>query len=340
MTSNRGITRRTALATGAAGAAALLMPNVLRAQQLTPIGVSVALRIANYLPVWVADRKGIFAKHGLKADINAAASIAEPVSILNAERAQFAITGTGMAVNSTVEGARMKVVAKLAGAIGLWAIGRPGTKIASLEDFKGKSIASLRFPSNTVSSPTYAMKSVGKFDPAKENVRFIEGPPGSIIPAVRDGRADVGCVFEWDASIAEQQGLQVLFSFVEVLGPIAFTSAMVKEDYAKKNPKIVQSFCNALAESMKLIRDDAKIYAEVAGQEFAQVPPAAIQAGTRRLLDAPGVVPLNPVVSKAEWDAIVAHELGAGTMRKALPFEEIVDNSFATKAAAEFGAKG
>lgn len=315
------------------GSGSIFMPSVLRAQQLTPISVSVALRIANYLPVWIAEQKGIFAKHGLKADISAAASIAEPVAILNAERAQFAITGTGMAVNSTVEGAKMKVIAKLAGAIGLWAIGKPGTKVSSLNDLKGKSIASLRFPSNTVSSPTYAMKSVGKFDPAKENVRFLEGPPGSIIPAVRDGRADIGCVFEWDASIAEQQGLEVLFSFVDILGPIAFTSAMVREEYAQKNPKIVQSFCNALAESMKLIRSDEKVYAEVAAKEFSQVPPAAIAAGSKRLLAAKGVVPLNPVLSKAEWDAIIAHELGAGTMRKALPFEEIVDNSFATKAA-------
>jgi NitT/TauT family transport system substrate-binding protein len=331
------VSRRTVLATGAA---AICMPSIVRAQQLTPIGISVALRIANYLPVWIAEKKGIFAKHGLKAEINAAASIAEPVSILNAERAQFAITGTGMAVNSTVEGARMKVVAKLAGAIGLWAIGKPGTKITSLDDFKGKSIASLRFPSNTVSSPTYAMKSVGKFDPAKENVRFIEGPPGSIIPTVRDGRADIGCVFEWDASIAEQQGLQVLFSFVEVLGPIAFTSAMVKEDYLKSNPKVVQAFCNALAESMKLIQQDPKVYAEVAAQEFSQVPGAAITAGSKRLLAAPGVVPGNPVVTRQEWDAIIAHELSAGTMRKALPFEEIVDNTFATRATAEFGVKG
>jgi NitT/TauT family transport system substrate-binding protein len=329
MQNAKGITRRTAILTGAA---AVFMPNVLRAQQLTPISISVALRIANYLPVWIAEQKGIFAKHGLKADISAAASIAEPVAILNAERAQFAITGTGMAVNSTVEGAKMKVVAKLAGAIGLWAIGKSGTKVTSLNDLKGKSIASLRFPSNTVSSPTYAMKSVGKFDPAKENVRFLEGPPGSIIPAVRDGRADIGCVFEWDASIAEQQGLEVLFSFVDILGPIAFTSAMVKDEYAQKNPKIVQSFCNALAESMKLIRSDEKVYAEVAAKEFSQVPPAAIAAGSKRLLAAKGVVPLNPVVSKAEWDAIVAHELGAGTMRRALPFEDIVDNSFAMKA--------
>jgi NitT/TauT family transport system substrate-binding protein len=328
------LTRRRVMA---GAAAAIGAPHVARAQAGTPVTVSAALRIANYIPAWVAQKKGIFAKHGLNVEINTASSIAEPVGILNANRAQVAMTGSGMAVNSTVEGAPMKVIAKLAGAIGLWAIAKPGTTIRSLDDFKGKTVATLRFPSNTVSSPTYAMKTIGKFDPAQAGVRFVEGPPGSIIPAVKDGRADLGCVFEWDASIAETQGLAVVFSFAELLGPIAFTSAMVKEEYARANPNVVQGFCNALAESMKLIKADPSVYEQVAEQEFAQVSPEAIKAGSARLLRTPGVVPTNPIVTKAEWDAIVAHEIGAGTMRQPLPFERIVDDGPARKATTEFG---
>jgi NitT/TauT family transport system substrate-binding protein len=67
------------------------------------------------------------------------------------------------------------------------------------------------------------------------------------------------------------------------------------------------------------------------------VSPEAIKAGSARLLRTPGVVPTNPIVIKAEWDAIVAHEIGAGTMRQALPFERIVDDGPARKATTEFG---
>ncbi|MEI4479920.1 ABC transporter substrate-binding protein, partial [Klebsiella pneumoniae] len=69
-------------------------------------------------------------------------------------RAQFALTGTGMSVNSTLEGGKMKCIAKVAGGISLFAIAKPGLKINSLADLKGKTIATLRFPSNTISTPT------------------------------------------------------------------------------------------------------------------------------------------------------------------------------------------
>ncbi len=38
-----------------------------------------------------------------------------------------AATGTGMAVNSTLEGGKMTVVAKMCGALGMWVITPPGT---------------------------------------------------------------------------------------------------------------------------------------------------------------------------------------------------------------------
>lgn len=305
----------------------------LRAQGLTPVRVTTALRLANYTPAYAALREGIFEKHGLAVEIASASSVAEPISILNAGRADFAMTGTGMAVNSAIEGAETRVIAKMAGAIGLWFISKPGAGVKTLDDLKGKTIASYRFPSNTVSSPTYAMKSAGGFDPQAEGVRFIEGPLGSIIPAVVDGRADLGCVFEWDASIAEaQHGLEVSMPLAGVLGPIAFTSALVSRSYAAENPQVVQSFVNALAETMQLLHADPEVYRRVSAQEFDQVPPAAIKAGTRRLLGTEGIVPRDPMLSRQEWDAIVAHDLAAGTVRGQGDYDTLVDMSFAERA--------
>ena len=60
------------------------------------------------------------------------------------------------------------------------------------------------------------------------------------LQAVKDGRVDCGIVFEWDASIAEAQGLQVMFGLGEQLGPIAFTAAMVKEDSLKSAADLIQ----------------------------------------------------------------------------------------------------
>lgn len=332
-----GLSRRSVLMGMGAATAAGVTGLPIRAQELTPVHISTALKLANYTPAYAAIRNGIFEKHGLQVEISAASSVAEPISILNSGRAEFAMTGTGMAVNSAIEGADTRVIAKMAGAIGLWFISKPGEGVSSLEDLKGKTIASYRFPSNTVSSPTYAMRKVGGFDPKEAGVNFLEGPFGSIIPAVLDGRADLGCVFEWDASIAEvEHGLEVSLPLADVLGPIAFTSTLVSKEYAEQNPETVQSFVNALAESMALLHSNPGVYEEVSAAEFDQVPDEAIKVGTKRLLDAEGVVPRNPIVTREEWEAIVAHDLAAETIRGEGSYDELVDMSFARAAAEEF----
>jgi NitT/TauT family transport system substrate-binding protein len=335
--------RRSALTTlGAVGASSALVSLTVRdafGQSGIPIILTTGLKLANYGPLYVAARNGLFEKQGLAVTLNVGGTVVEPVAIALSGRGQFAATGTGMAVNSTLEGGQMKIIAKMCGALGMWVITRPGTAFTSLNDFKGKKVASLRFPSNTVTSPTFAMKKFAGFDPKTAGVEFIEGPPGSIIGAVRDRRADIGVVFEWDASIAAQQGLQVAYGFADQMGPILLTSVMVKNDYITSNPDLVQRFCNALAASMKLIRENSAAYVSTMGAEFNNLERPVVEAGCARLLATKGFVPINPIVSKAEWEASSEHDFLAGTIRKQLSFEEMVDNRFAQKATDTFGAK-
>ena len=328
---------------GALGAAPGLVSLTIRdahGQAAIPVTLTTGLKLANYGPIYVAARNGLFAQQGLEVNTNVGGTVVEPVSIALSGRGQFAATGTGMAVNSTLEGGKMTVVAKMCGALGMWVITQPGISFTSLADFKGKKVACLRYPSNTITSPTFAMKKFAAMDPKADGVEFLEGPPGSIVGAVRDKRADVGVVFEWDASIAAQQGLQVAYGFAEQMGPILLTSVMVKRDYLEANPDLVQRFCNALAASMKLIRENSAAYVSAMGAEFSNLDRQVIEAGCARLLATPGYVPLNPIVDKAEWDASVEHDFLAGTIRKPLPFEEMVDNRFAQKATAAFGVAG
>ena len=100
-----------------------------------------------------AKNKGLFAKHGIDMSIKPAGGIAQPVPALISGDAQFAVTGTGMSVNSTVEGGRMINIAKIVGYISVWVVGKPGTLVNSMADLKGKTIATLKYPSNTIIFP-------------------------------------------------------------------------------------------------------------------------------------------------------------------------------------------
>lgn len=343
--SETNLSRRSLLkATSLLGASAVVSPLLIKdaiGQTVIPVTMTTGLKLANYGPIYVAAREGLFKKHGLEVTTNTGGSVAEPVAVALSNRGQFAATGTGMAVNSTVEGGAMKVIANMCGALGVWVISKPGTRFTSLEDFKGKKVACMRFPSNTITSPTFAMKKYANMDPKTSDVQFMDGPPGSIIGAVRDGRADIGVVFEWDASIAAaQHGLQVSYGFAEQVGPILLTSVMVKADYIKANGDTIQRFCNALAESMKLIRENKAAYVKTMAAEFPNLDAKVVEIGCDRLLATKGFVPLNPIVTQEQWNMIMEHDSVAGTVRKTLSFVEMVDNSFAEKATAQFGLKG
>lgn len=336
-TTDRTLTRRSVLA-GAGALALSPFPAPAIAQARTKVIISEAIRIALYTPVYAAIRKGLFTKHGLDVELTTAGGIALPVPVLLSQRAQFACTGTGMSVNATIEGGKMKCIAKIAGAISLFAIAKPELKISSLADLKGKTIATLRFPSNTISTPTYLMRTIGGFDPKEGGVTFLELPPGAQAAAVKDGRADLAIAFDWDASIGVTQfGLKTAFSFADILGPIAFSSIFCTADYVKSNGETVQRFTNALADAMKYLHSDPNAHAEISALEFPQVAPDVIKLGAKNFMETKNVVPRNPVITKVDWDAIMKHESGAGSLRQTLPYEEMVDATFAEKAAKEFG---
>jgi NitT/TauT family transport system substrate-binding protein len=337
---SKTVGRRTVIKGLSAATAVVVLPpmgSVFGAETVKAT-ISEAVHLGFYIPIYVAKNKGLFAKHGIDMSIKSAGGIAQPVPALISGEAQFAVTGTGMSVNSTVEGGRMINVAKIVGHLSVWVVGKPGTVVNSIADLKGKTIATLRYPSNTITTPTYAMKSVGGYSPEEGGVKFLQLPFGAQLVAVTDGRADLATVFEWDASIGENQfGLKTLFSLGKILGPAAFTSTFVTEDLRKQKPELVQNYCNAIAEAQKLLHTDPSVFIEVSAIEFPKIDPAVIQLAIGRFFGEAAVVPRNPIITKTEWDAIMKHELSAGSLRRELPFEEMVDNSFAEKATRQFG---
>ena len=304
-----------------------------------PVEISQALLIANYTPVYLAQQRGLFAKQGLDVSISTAGGIATVVPIILSRRAQFALSGSGPSVNATLSGAAVKCVACVAGGTSLLVLGRPGTRISSLADFKGKTIATLRFPSNTNTTPKFALTKLGNVDLAASGTTFLELPPGAQTQAVKDGRADLAVVFEWDASIGVTQfGLEVVYGLADTIGPNCSSAIFATQAYLDGNGDVVQRLLNALAEAMKLIHMEPGAYEAASAKAFPGVPEAAIHLGSQRLLAMKDIVPRNPIITKAAWDKVMTLELGT-TLKETLPFERMVDNSFAEKATDAFGLK-
>ena len=186
--------------------------------------------------------------------------------------------------------------------------------------------------------PTYAIKTIGKFDPKEAGVTFLELPPGAQAAAVKDGRADIATAFEWDVSIAaEQFGLVPVLSFADALGSLCFTTAMATEETIASNPAAIQGFCNAIAEAQKLMHENNAVFTEVAEKYFPKVTPSVVASATKNFFGSKTAIPRNPTISADEWDRAMRLEQGGGAVQSALPYTQMVDNRFAEQATRQFG---
>jgi NitT/TauT family transport system substrate-binding protein len=311
------------------------------AQSVQPIKISEAIHLGIYVSIYAAKHGGYFKKHGLEGTISSAGGIAAALPVVLSGNASFAVTGTGMSVNANNEGAKVVNIAKIVGGMAMWAVAKPGFKLKTPEDFKGKTIATLRFPSSTIQVPTYIMKEKGGFDAEAAGVKFLQLPPGAQAQAVLDGRADFAVMFEWDASISKEQfGLEPVLSLGDFIAPAAFTTAMLPRSAVEKDPNLVQAFCDALAETQAALHADRDLFVKTSVIEFPQVSEAVIRSAAENLLTKTQAIPKSPTISKAEWDADVAFEIAGGSLKTGRSYEEMVDNSFAEKATAKFGKAG
>jgi NitT/TauT family transport system substrate-binding protein len=185
------------------------------------------------------------------------------------------------------------------------------------------------------------MKERGGFDPEAAGVKFLQLPQGAQAQAVLDGRADVATMFEWDVSIDKEQfGLVPVFTFADIIGSLAWTTAMVQRSVIEQDPNMVQAFCDAIAEAQAALHTDRELFVRSSIAEFPQVSEAIIRAAAENLIGSATAIPKNPTISKPEWDTDMAFELAGGSIKGARPYEDMVDNSFAARATAKIGKAG
>lgn len=330
--------RSIVLGATAVGAAAAIgkLGDAAWAQGLKPLHISEAIHLGMYVSVYAAKYGGFFQKHGLDVSVSSAGGIALAVPVVLSGRAALAVTGAGMSVNANNEGAKLVNIAKIVGGIAMWAVAKPGTTVKSLNDFRGKTIATLRFPSSTIQTPTFAMKERGGFDPESAGVKFLQLPPGAQAQAVLDGRADFATMFEWDVSISKQQfKLEPVFAFADVIGPLSWTTAIAQRSVIDQDPKFIQAFCDALAEAQQALWADRELFVKTSIVEFPKVEESIIRSAAENFFNKSTAIPRAPTISKEEWDTDMAFELAGGSLKTPRPYEEMVDNSFAEKAVAK-----
>lgn len=167
-----------------------------------------------------------------------------------------------------------------------------------------------------------------------EDTTILQVSPGTEIGAMLAGQADMAIAYQPSVASAVAQGAKVVFDFASYVGPFCNTGIMVLPATIERDPEMVQALVTAFEEASRLTYKDPDFAKEVARKEFPDLPPdvvdAAIDAQLQYKIPAESVM-----VQRDQWENLIAMQVYLGNVKGTIPFEEIVDNSFAEKAIAK-----
>jgi NitT/TauT family transport system substrate-binding protein len=338
-------TNRRDFLTGTASAFTLsFLPGAGRAQAMIEMTAAQAVETLYYLPLYVAHAKGFFAEEGLD------------VTIFNAQQRTVAVravaSGDAFTYNgdpaepaiAREQGVDIKNIGVLVDRAAPVLIGQPGTS-ADPADWAGNNILIPRPPHTSVSLLQMTLIDAGyeKQDGdglvwalEGDEVRLIPVIAGSELSALLAGQADLAVVQEPQTSNGVAQGMDVVTSFAEQFGPFYFTSFAVMTQAIADNPEQVQAFVNGITRAMVYGHEDPDGAAEVAVNRYSDSDPEIMAAAAKRII-AQGAYPSNMVVSRESYANNFDRLLTAtGHPAAGYAFEELMDLSFAEKAAATF----
>jgi NitT/TauT family transport system substrate-binding protein len=328
------VNRRTFSAIFVAAAALPATGFSVRAQELKEVNFSEAVHNLGYINLYVGMHAGIFEKNGLKMNVSAAGGDTQTFAAVLGGSADFAIGDATMAQISREQGGPGVVVGTVVQRAHYFGVSKNLETISDPTQFKGLTIVTSPEPNTNYSVAKRMLESAGL--KIGEDVTILQVNPGTEIGAMLAGQADMAIAYQPSVAAAVDQGAKVVFDFSNYVGPFCNTGIMVLESTIADDPEMVQALVTSFEEASRMTYADPDFSKEVARKEFPDLPPevvdAAIDAELEYLIPAQTVV-----VQRDQWDNLMAMQLYLGNIKGTIPFEEIIDNSFAEKAVAAVG---
>lgn len=319
----------TGLAVGAAWA-----PTSARAAGLKTVRFSEAVHNLGYINLYVGIHAGIFEKNGLALQVSAAGGDTQTFAAVLGGSADFAIGDPTMVVISRENGGPGMVVGTVVQRAHYFAVSKSVDPFTDPKGFKGKRIATSPEPNTNFSVTKRLIESNGMR--LGVDATIVPVSPGTEIAAMLAGAADIAVAYQPGVAQAVAQGAKIVFDFSNYVGPFCNTGIMVLPGTIQKDPSTVQALVTAFEEAGRRTYSDPDYAKKVARLEFPDLPgdvvDAAIDAELKYKIPASSVV-----TEKDAWESLMSMQRYLGNIKGTLTFDQVVDNTFADKAAKRAG---
>ncbi|MHC2635551.1 NitT/TauT family transport system substrate-binding protein [Bradyrhizobium liaoningense] len=334
--SSRALSRRTFLAASSVvaagiGAAPLLGSRIASAAELKTVRFSEAVHNLGYINLYVGIHAGIFKKNGLDMKVTAAGGDTQTFAAVLGGSADFAIGDATMAQISRENGGPGVVVGTVVQRAHYFGVSKTLKPITDPKEFKGLKIVTSPEPNTNFSVTKRMLEKAGL--KLGTDATIVPVNPGTEIAAMLAGQADMAVAYQPSVAAAEAQGAKVVFDFSNYVGPFCNTGIMVLPSTLQKDPAMVQALVTSFEEASRKTYADPAFAWEVARKEFPDLPGEVVDKAIDAELKY--LIPAQSVITKQDqWKNLMDMQIYLGNAKGSVPFDQIIDNSFAEKAIA------
>lgn len=209
----------------------------------------------NWLPVFVAEELGIFAKHGLSIEYKKMGSVDKATTAVFEGEADLAITPPEGAVSNFVKGGELRVIASNSNRLPMSLVARPSIK--SIKDLKGKKVGTSSLTEGTAIYTQMLLSKDGLHYPA-DYAFELAGIHTKRWEALQAGEID--CAPQpapWNF-LAERDGFNLIGEINDVIPDIVFAALIGRKSWVDGNRDIVVCFLRALIDAYAITNDPGR----------------------------------------------------------------------------------
>lgn len=226
---------------------------------LLPLSSSLAkaIRIGSagvgglFLPVWVAQDKGLFKRYGLDTEVITFQGGPLAVQALVAGDIQFTAGGISSGVNARIAGAEIVAIATFVNTLPYTLVASEKIKLA--DQLKGKRFGVSRFGAADYIALKVALPKYG-IDPEKEAVLVQVGNQSARFGALKGGTVDATLISPPLTLTARKLGFNSVISFQRTGIKWTYNSVLVSTDFANRDRHTIVNFLKGFVEGIAYLR--------------------------------------------------------------------------------------
>ncbi|MEN1970299.1 ABC transporter substrate-binding protein [Lentibacillus sp. N15] len=300
----------------------------------TSIKLGEVTRSIFYAPQYVAIEKGFFADEGLDVDLQTTWGGDKTMTALLSDGIDVALVGSETSIYVYGQDSKDYAVnfAQLTQTDGTFLVAKGEHPDFSWDELRDSTFLGQRKGGMPQMVGEYVLKQ-HDIDPhgdlnLLQNVEFAN-IPGAFV----SGDAEYVQLFEPTASIFEKEGKgHIIGSFGEESGNVPYTVFMAKESFLKDDDETTQRFTNAIYKAQQWVEDhNPEDVAKVIEPYFEDTDLEMIASSVERYKNQ-GSYATDPMLEEDAWNNLKDIMNEAGELPDDVPYEELVDNSFAKDA--------